>query len=145
MPKPHEILAFNLERLIKTSGQKQNEVAAAVDVSPTYLNQILKGTNRNPSLEKLELLADHFGLGLWELFKPANAEADHPLTECARRVSDAAAAVEAGNVVPTQTPREKYENAILTMAELFRKGRAPEWEAFLQSLVAPEKKKTPQG
>ena len=56
-----EIMARNLRRYIEASGMQQKEIAHAIGVAPSTLNNWTQGT-KYPRIDKIELLADYFGI-----------------------------------------------------------------------------------
>lgn len=93
MADSKRVLGRNLGRLIKEKGALKKDIAAAVGFkSPSELTPYLKG-DRAASLDQLDRLAAALETTPAELLadgpRPAR-EVDHPLIECARRVSAAA-------------------------------------------------------
>ena len=66
----HEIFARNLTRLVKLSGKTQKEVAAVVHVSTGTFCDWIKGRTY-PRMDKLQALADFFGVKKSELVEDA--------------------------------------------------------------------------
>lgn len=58
-----EILGDKMRNLIETAGQKQNEVAFALDMSVSRLSNYLQG-HREPDIETLSRFAFYFGVPL---------------------------------------------------------------------------------
>ena len=54
-----EIFAKNLSFYLVTSGKTQKEVAEAIGVTPTSLNEWMKG-KKYPRIDKIEMLARYF-------------------------------------------------------------------------------------
>ena len=61
-----EIFARNLKRYLENSRKKQNEVAKAVGVSTGTFNDWMK-CRTYPRMDKLQLLAEYFGINKAEL------------------------------------------------------------------------------
>ena len=56
-----EIMAKNLSYYVRRSGRTQKELADIVGVAASTFNDWLKG-KKYPRIDKIELLADHFGI-----------------------------------------------------------------------------------
>lgn len=56
-----EVMAKNLSHYVARSGKTQKEIAAIVGVAPSTFNDWLKA-KKYPRIDKIELLADHFGI-----------------------------------------------------------------------------------
>ena len=67
------IFATNLKHLIDKSEKTQKEVATAIGVSPQTLNTWLQRIAL-PRMEKIQLLADYFGISKTDLLDPKDTE-----------------------------------------------------------------------
>ncbi len=56
-----EVFSRNLLRYIQASGKSQLEVAKAIGVSPSSVNDWIKGRTY-PRMDKVQLLAEYFGI-----------------------------------------------------------------------------------
>ena len=74
----HEIFSKNLIRYLDESGKTQREVAAAVGVSAGTFCDWVKG-RMYPRMDKLQKLADYFGINKSDLFEEWNIEKDEEL------------------------------------------------------------------
>ena len=54
--------------MVKRSGMTQDEIAAKMGTSKGYISQLVSG-NPEPTLRKLQQLADIIGCKRWEFFK----------------------------------------------------------------------------
>lgn len=52
----------NVDRLLQLSGWTQTELAERADIAVAYLNQLLTGRKKNPTLDTLQRIAAAFGL-----------------------------------------------------------------------------------
>lgn len=89
-PKPPKCLKFlrlNLAEALRSSGLTQAEVARRSDVTPTYLNQVLKGTNSSPGLAQLESICSVLGLSVSESLRDPNATIEIDPTHAAAVVN----------------------------------------------------------
>lgn len=62
----------------------QLDFARVAKVSAPYLNQLLKGKNKNPGLVQLQGVAEAMGISVGELL----GAGDHDVTECYRRIGN---------------------------------------------------------
>ncbi len=64
-------------------GIDQATLTRKTGFSTGYINQILKGTNENPSLTKLEVLAAALNTSLWKLLAPpGEIPQNHEIDDC---------------------------------------------------------------
>lgn len=84
MAKCSKILANNIRWRLKQLGISQADLAKKVGISAPYVNQVVKGTNQNPSLDSLEAIAEALGIALYELISDPKerAVAGHTLGDC---------------------------------------------------------------
>lgn len=76
-----ETLAEYVDRIMKEKNLKSLDVearsiAAGNRIADSYVDNIVKGTTKNPSVEKLNALADGLGVDKIELFKVASGIAE---------------------------------------------------------------------
>lgn len=69
-------LAMKLQKLRTQRGQSLQVVADAVGASKAHIWELEKGTTKNPSIELLKGLADHFGVTIASLVGENPSEAD---------------------------------------------------------------------
>ncbi len=69
-----QIFADNLRRLLKARREKQMDLVRLLDVSRSTLSAYCSGTQM-PRMDKLELIARHFGVPLSELLEPPGGRA----------------------------------------------------------------------
>ena len=68
-------LAMKLQKLRTQLGQSLQVVADAVGASKAHIWELEKGTTRNPSIELLKSLAEHFGVTIASLVGEDPSEA----------------------------------------------------------------------
>lgn len=56
-----DIMSRNLSRFVARSGKTQKELAAIVGVAPSTFNDWMNA-KKYPRIDKIEILADHFGI-----------------------------------------------------------------------------------
>ena len=80
-----KIFSRNLNKYINSSGKKQNEIAADINVIPQTLNSWCTG-QAMPRIGKIQLLADYFGINKSDLLedKDDSNEDDYYLNDDAR-------------------------------------------------------------
>ena len=80
-----KIFSRNLNKYINSSGKKQNEIAADINVIPQTLNSWCTGLAM-PRIGKIQLLADYFGINKSDLLedKDDSNEDDYYLNDDAR-------------------------------------------------------------
>jgi transcriptional regulator with XRE-family HTH domain len=69
-------LAMKLQKLRTQRGQSLQVIADAVGASKAHIWELEKGTTKNPSIELLKGLADHFGVTIASLVGENPSEAD---------------------------------------------------------------------
>ena len=67
-----EIFSRNLSRLMSSTGKTQREVAQAIGVSPSTFCDWLRG-NMYPRMDKLQMLAEYFGVNKSDLVEEVYA------------------------------------------------------------------------
>lgn len=82
MAKCVKFISQNLERWVKESGKTQSEIARDLGMAPTYVNQLLKGTNTNPSLHYLETIAEYFHRTVSDIVRDPADPGGHKLRDC---------------------------------------------------------------
>ena len=70
-----EIFARNLKRYVKRSGKQQKEIAEAVSISAGTFNDWMRA-RVYPRMDKIQLLAEYFGITKSELIDEWDAEAE---------------------------------------------------------------------
>ncbi len=70
-----EIFSRNLKRYLENSGKKQKEVAAAIYVSTGTFCDWIKG-RAYPRMDKVQLLADYFGINKSDLVEDVNVSTE---------------------------------------------------------------------
>jgi transcriptional regulator with XRE-family HTH domain len=79
-----EIFAKNLAYYLERSGRDQKEVAEVVGVAPSTFNEWMKA-KKYPRIDKIEILANYFGILKSDLIEEATEEgyspSEPPLTE----------------------------------------------------------------
>ena len=73
-----EIFSNNLKRQLLHSGKKQKEVAAAIYVSTGTFCDWIKGRSY-PRMDKIQLLAEYFGIRMSDLIEEYTTEKDEDL------------------------------------------------------------------
>lgn len=68
-----EIMAKNLIRYVTRSGKTQKELASIVGVAPSTFNDWLRA-KKYPRIDKIEILADYFGILKSDLIEEKGAE-----------------------------------------------------------------------
>lgn len=89
MAKYLKILSENINRKMHQSGLNQAELARLADITPVYLNQIIKQTNKNPSLLYLESIANILKTTLGELLTEQGLNTEHKIEDCLEEVTKA--------------------------------------------------------
>ena len=82
-----EIFAKNLAYYVKRSGEYQKDLAAIAEVAPSTFNDWLKA-KKYPRIDKIELLANHFGILKSDLIEEKEKPTDYDdgLTEAQRKL-----------------------------------------------------------
>lgn len=70
-----EVFARNLSYYINISGRDQKEIAKVVGVAPSTFNEWVKG-KKYPRIDKIELLANYFGILKSDLIEEHNDKKD---------------------------------------------------------------------
>ena len=81
MRPPHELLAENIEPLLRLRGWKQKDLAAKAEMAPGQLSAYLNG-HMSPTLDALARLATALNVPIARLL------GDHDVDECLRRVCE---------------------------------------------------------
>ena len=106
-----EIFAKNLTHYVERSGRDQRVVAEAVGVAPSTFNEWVKGT-KYPRIDKIEMLANYFGILKSDLIEAAGEEGYSPsepkLTEGEEKM------LEIFRLIP-----EEQQRAFLEMGRVF--------------------------
>lgn len=68
-----EVMAKNLAYYVKRSGKTQKELAEIVGVAASTFNDWVKG-KKYPRIDKIEILADHFGILKSDLIEERSKE-----------------------------------------------------------------------
>ena len=71
----NRVIAKNLSRYVAMSGKTQKEIAATVGVAPSTFNDWTKG-KKYPRIDKIEILADYFGIMKSDLIEEKNEGID---------------------------------------------------------------------
>ena len=93
-----EVFARNLSYYIQLSGRDQKEIAEVIGVAPSTFNEWVKG-KKYPRIDKIELLANYFGILKSDLieektveektpYEPKLTEGEQKLLELFRSVPD---------------------------------------------------------
>ena len=72
-----EVFAQNLVYYVKRSGKDQKELAEIVGVSPSTFNEWTKA-KKYPRIDKIEILANYFGILKSDLIEVKNEETNSP-------------------------------------------------------------------
>ena len=72
-----EIFAKNLTHYVERSGRDQRVVAEAVGVAPSTFNEWIRG-KKYPRIDKIEMLANYFGVLKSDLIEVAGEEGHSP-------------------------------------------------------------------
>lgn len=82
------LLAARLKELRLRKKESLQDVANAIGVSKTHIWELEKNRSKNPSLELLTKLADHFGVTIKSLFNedPSAIQNDESLVRMFRQV-----------------------------------------------------------
>ena len=72
-----EIFAKNLAFYVDRSGKEQKDIAAAVGVAPSSFNEWMKA-KKYPRIDKIEMLANFFGILKSDLIEEASDKKDSP-------------------------------------------------------------------
>ena len=72
-----EIFAKNLAHYVNRSGRDQRVIAEAVGVAPSTFNEWIKG-KKYPRIDKIEMLANYFGVLKSDLIETAGEEGYSP-------------------------------------------------------------------
>lgn len=86
MAKCVKFISQNLSAWIKNSGKSQSEIAREVGITPTYINQLVKGTNTNPSLKYLEDICAYFNRTVADILRDPKDSGGHKVRDCLRTV-----------------------------------------------------------
>lgn len=70
-----EVFSRNLSYYITISGRDQKEIAKALDVAPSTFNEWVKG-KKYPRIDKIEMLANYFGILKSDLIEDKNDKKD---------------------------------------------------------------------
>lgn len=100
MAKATKTIGENINGRLKQLGWTQTDLAKKVKLTAPYINQIVKGSNQNPSLETLEAIAHAIGFTLAELVTTKaerDALADHDVRGCFERVGEVLALARDGH------------------------------------------------
>lgn len=84
-----EIFAKNLAYYVKRSGKDQRVIAEDIGVAPSTFNEWIKG-KKYPRIDKIEILANYFGILKSSLIEDTNEEKESPskpeLTEGEKKI-----------------------------------------------------------
>lgn len=75
-----EVFAENLIYYVNRSGKDQKEIAAVIGVAPSTFNEWIKA-KKYPRIDKIELLANYFGILKSDLIEDKNSPDEPKLTE----------------------------------------------------------------
>lgn len=72
-----EVFAKNLSYYVNRSGKDQKVIAETLGIAPSTFNEWVKG-KKYPRIDKIEMLANYFGILKSDLIEDANMESKNP-------------------------------------------------------------------
>jgi transcriptional regulator with XRE-family HTH domain len=139
-------LNYLWEKVRSPSGQEysNNEVAAAVGVSGTYIGQLRKGSSDNPTKRTIERIADFFGVDPAYFFKDKETDRVHERVEILLSLKEADATNVAARLIGVSPAGLEAADSFLKQlqeVEGLRKGasrQAPPTKAATPEAEAPQ-------